>query len=92
MEKLLVRLDYPRTKTRYDERILSYHKVKFFHIDEEDREDADKFDVTIKLQSEGGYVIYGENIPSRTYSNLDACLHYVVGGQFGNWRDNWSIG
>lgn len=81
--KLLVRLAYPRTRTRYDERLLSHHGVKFFHVDEDrDEEKPDKFSATVELRGDRDYIIYGDDIPTRTYETLDECLHYLVGGRF----------
>ncbi len=85
-----LRLNYPRTKTRYDERILEYHGVNSFHIDD-DRNAHRKYDATLEYK-DGDYAVYGDKTPVRSFKSLDACLHYIVGGVFGNWRDNWRVG
>lgn len=82
-----LRLAYPRTEYRCDERTLEHHNIKFFHV-EDDPHYRQEYDATIMVR-DGDYVVYGTNFLPRTFSNLDACLHYVVGGDFSNWRDNW---
>ena len=86
-----LRLNYPRSRTRYDERILKYHGINFFSIeDDDDLNDAQrKYDATLEYRGDGNYAVYGEDTPTRHFNSLDACLHYIVGGEFGDWRANW---
>jgi hypothetical protein len=84
-----LRLNYPRTKTRHDERTLEYHGINHFHIDD-DPNAYREYDATLEYK-DGGYVVYGKGTPTRSYKSLDACLHYILGGVFSSWKDHWSI-
>lgn len=82
-----LRLAYPRTEYRIDERILKYHGITFYHIDD-DPSCYQEYDASI-LFKDGKYVVYGDKTPEKTFESLDSCIYYVVGGEFVNWRDNW---
>ena len=85
-----LRLNYPRTETRYDERILEYHGVTFYHVDDDPRF-YQEYDASL-IYKDGSFQVYGDKTSKRSFKSLDACLHYIVGGDFGNWRDNWKVG
>lgn len=86
-----LRLNYPRTRTRYDEGILKHHGVKFYHVDDDPRY-YQEYDATILSKEDGSFKVYGDNTPTRFYKSLDECLHYVIGGVFSTSADHWRIG
>ena len=85
-----LRLYYPRTRTRYDERTLKHHGVKFYHVDD-DPHFHQEYDATL-LYKEGSFKVYGANTPTRCFKSLDECLHYILGGVFSTREDHWRIG
>jgi hypothetical protein len=75
-----LRLNYPRTNTRYDERTLAHHGVTFYHVDD-DPHFYQEYDASI-LYRDGNWQVYGDNTPTKCFQSLDACLHYILGGVF----------
>lgn len=86
-----LRLYYPRTRTRYDERTLKHHGVKFYHVDD-DPHFYQEYDASI-LFWDGAWKVHEERTSTtRTFSSLDGCLHYIIGGAFSTREDHWRIG